>query len=145
MTNNHYIKSPKAQNKAKKRPGNKKYTPHFITLKNGTKIGYGLSSFQNEELTFSLAKKEHIYLHIKDFHGPHVILFKENPTEEELRFAGECALYFAKQTSGEVYYTKKANVKKVPSNRGLVSMSSQKTMVIGSILDSSLKILKNSH
>ena len=138
-----YIKAPKVQNKAKKKPGNKKYTPHFIYSPNGTKIGYGLSSFQNEELTFSLAKKEHTYLHIKDFHGPHVIIFDENPSEEDLRFAGEVALYFANQTSGEVYYTKRYNVKKVATTRGLVTMSTQKTMVIGNILDTTLKILKN--
>ena len=142
LVENHYIKNTKIQKKETKKPGNKKYTPHFLNTSDGTKIGYGLSSYQNEELTFSLARKNDYYLHIKDFHGPHVILFDENPSEDNLLFAGEIALYFANQQSGEVYYTKRYNVKKVSGKRGLVTMNSQKTMIISKIRESTLMIIK---
>lgn len=141
LAENHYLKLPKLQQRSKKQPSNKKYTPHFIKYKDN-KIGYGLSSYQNEELTFSLAHKDDIYLHIKDFHGPHVIIFNDNPSEDVLRFAGEVSLYFANKTAGEVYYTRRKNVKKVPSQRGLVTMKDETIMVINNIREESLSILK---
>lgn len=136
-----YIKEDKIQNRAKKKPGNHRYTPHIVKI-NGVKIGYGLSSYQNEELTFRLASKDDIYLHIKDYHGPHVILFESDPKEDSLLLSGEIALYFAGKTTGEVYYTPKRNVKKVPGQRGLVVMSTQNVMVIHQIRSSTLDALR---
>lgn len=136
-----YIKESKIQNRAKKRPGNHRYTPHIIKI-DGAKIGYGLSSYQNEELTFRLASKDDIYLHIKDYHGPHVILFGSDPSEDHLLLAGEIALYFAGKAAGEVYYTPKKNVKKIPGQRGLVRMSTQNVMVINRIRPSTLETLR---
>lgn len=143
LCENHYIKDNKVINKDKKKPGNKKFTPHFIKSPSKTKIGYGLSSFQNEELTFSLASKDDIYLHIKDYHGPHVIIFNSSPNEDDLLFAGEIALYFASKTAGEVYYTQKRNVKKVPGKRGLAIMNTYKVMVINEIRESTLSLIRS--
>ena len=140
LTDHKYIKDKKNA-KAKKAPGNKKYNPHIIKAKD-TKFGYGLSSYQNEELTFSLAHKDDMYLHVKDYHGPHVIIFNDNPTEDQLLFGGEIALYFASLSAGEVYYTKRKNVKKVPEHRGLTTLKDEKVMVINQIREESLEILK---
>ena len=140
---NNYLKNSKIQKKEKLRPANKKYQPHFIKLNNGIKIGYGLSSYQNEELTFSLAKKDDFYFHVKDFHGPHVILFNNNPNDEEILIAGEIALYFASLGAGEVYYTQRKDVKKVPGKRGLVTLKNQKLIVINGIRESTIKLLTN--
>lgn len=142
LSENHYLKEQKNNSKKKKQPGNKRYTPHYIKLENGIKIGYGLSSFQNEELTFSIAKKDDIYLHIKDFHGPHVILFTPSPSDDELLFAAEVALYFANKSLGEVYYCKRGNVKKVPGQRGLTTLTSYHTLTIKQIRKKTLSLLK---
>lgn len=141
LIDHHYIKEHKVQKQLKLRPKNKKFTPHFIKLANGTKIGYGLTSYQNEELTFSLSKKEDTYLHVKDYHGPHVIIFSNNPSDEELLIGGEIACYFANITSGEVQYTLKKYVKKVPENRGLALLSQYKSFVIKEIRPSTLELL----
>lgn len=141
LTEHNYIKHNKVQKQVKNKPSNKKYQPHFIKLENGTKIGYGLSSYQNEELTFSLAHQNDYYLHIKDFHGPHIIIFSTNPSEEELLIAGELAIYFANKTTGEVNYTTKKYVKKVPNNRGLTILKEYKTMVIKQIRESTIKLI----
>ena len=83
-----------------------------------------------------------MYLHVKDYHGPHVIIFNDNPTEDQLLFGGEIALYFASLSAGEVYYTKRKNVKKVPEHRGLTTLKDEKVMVINQIREESLEILK---
>lgn len=143
LCENHYLKNQKIINKDKKKPGNKKFTPHFIKSPSKTKIGYGLSSFQNEELTFSLASKDDTYLHIKDYHGPHVIIFNSSPSDDDLLFAGEIALYYASKSAGEVYYTLKKNVKKVPGKRGLATMNTYKIMVINSIRESTINLIRS--
>lgn len=133
LNENHYIKDKTQNLKHTKKPNNKKPKPHYIKSPKGVKIGYGLSSLQNEELSFNIAQKNHVFLHIKDYHGPHVIIFDDNTDEETLLFAGEIALYFADKTAGEVNYCLKHYIKKVPGKRGLVTMSQYSTMVINQI------------
>ena len=142
LKEHHYIKDHSQKKKTK--PGNYKYQPHFVTYKN-VKYGYGLSSFQNEELTFSLASYKDTYMHIKDYHGPHVIIFSDSIDDDHLLFGGEIALYFASKTAGEVYYTLKKDVKKVVGKRGLVTLKNESVLVINKIREESLTILKNSH
>ena len=143
LCEHHYIKEHKVQKQMKLKPKNKKFNPHFIKLKNGTKIGYGLTSYQNEELTFSLANKEDYYFHIKDYHGPHVIIFSNNPSDEEMLIAGEIACYFASISAGEVQYTQRKYIKKVPSQRGLALLNKYNTLVIKKIRPSTIALLKN--
>lgn len=142
LAEHHYLKDPRAQQRAKKRPANQRYAPHFIRTPDGCRIGYGLSSYQNEELTFAIAKKNDLYLHIKDFHGPHVILFHSENSEKHLLLAGEIALYFAGHTSGQVSYTLRENVKKVPGKRGLATMTHYRLMTIAQIRESTLALLE---
>ena len=138
-----YLKDKKIAVKNNKKPGNKKYSPHIIKVNDQLKIGYGLSSNQHDELTFEMARKSDTYLHIKDFHGPHVIIFKDNPNEDELLLAAEIALFFSDKTAGEVYYTLRQNVKKVPGIRGLTTMSTYSIIVINNIREATIKLLKN--
>lgn len=139
LYDNHYLKIKNQTHQKKKQIT--KYTPHIIKLDNGTKIGYGISSFQNEELTFSLAKDNDYFFHIKDFHGPHIILFSSNPTEEELILSSEIALFFANKDAGEVQYTQKKSLKKIPNKRGKVILKKYSIIVINSIRESTKKLL----
>ncbi len=135
-----YLKKDK-----KKTQNNKKekvYNPKIINFQ-GTKIGFGSSSYQNEYLTFTLSKKEDYFLHIKDYHGPHVIIFSPSPKDEEILFASEICLYYAKKSSGEVYYTQRKNVKKVPSSRGKVSFDKYQVIFINQIREETISYLKN--
>jgi len=143
LSEHHYIKNNSQNTKHNKKPSNKKPKPHYIKSPKGIKIGYGLSSFQNEELSFNIAQKNNIFLHIKDYHGPHVIIFDDNPDDETLLFAGEIALYFADKTAGEVNYCPRYCIKKVPGKRGLVTMNQYSTMVINQIRSETLNYIQN--
>lgn len=137
LENDGYLK---VVNKGKKTKEAKVFNPHIINYSN-VKIGYGLSSFQNDYLTFTLAHKEDIFLHIKDYHGPHVIIFEENPSDDVLLFAGEVSLYFSNKTSGDVQYTQRRKIKKIPAKTGMVELLEYKLMHISSIRDASKSIL----
>lgn len=139
---NGYIK----EEKKKKSPNKKQekvFTPHFIEI-DGYKIGFGLSSYQNDYLTFSLARKDDYFLHIKDEHGPHVIIFSNNPSEEAILFASELSIYLAKKTQGEVYLCDRKDVKKIPGQIGKVSFNSHQTITLSSIRESSIKLILDS-
>lgn len=88
-----------------------KHIPYFTMFK-GVKIGYGRMSIQNDYLTFTLTKKEHYFLHVKDYPGAHVIIFDSNPTDEILLVAGCLALYISSIDIGEVVYTQVKNLKR---------------------------------
>lgn len=135
-----YLQKEKNQNNKKNKP--KVYTPHFLFSNDGYKIGYGISSFQNEVLTFDLARKDDYFLHIKDNHGPHVIIFSNDPSKEAITLACEVAIYFAGKTSGEVILLDKKDVKKIPGKIGMVSFTSHQSINISSIRESSIELFK---
>lgn len=132
---------------AKKKTNNKKknertFHPHFIEI-DGYKIGFGLSSYQNDYLTFTLAKKDDYFFHVKDSHGPHVIIFSSSPSEEAILFACEISLYLANKEIGEVYLCDKKDVKKIPGEIGKVTMNNYQTITINKIRESTIDSLKN--
>ena len=135
-----YLPKEKNQNNKKNKP--KVYTPHYIQSNDGYKIGFGISSYQNEALTFELARKDDYFLHIKDSHGPHVIIFSSDPSKEAITLACEIAIYFANKTAGEVILLDKKDVKKVPGKIGMVTFSSHQTITIPSIREESIKLFK---
>ena len=142
LKQNGYIKdTSKKKNPSKKQE--KVFTPHFINV-DGFKIGFGLSSYQNEFLTFTLASKDDYFFHIKDVHGPHVIIFSNNPSKEAILFASEIAIYLANKESGEVYLADKKDVKKLPGQIGKVTFNKYQTINISQIRESTIKKLKES-
>ena len=93
----------------KKKPAAIKYGT--IVLGN-TKILYGKNASSNNELTFKVATKDDYYLHIKDYHGAHVIIKNNKPTNEEKLLAAELCLILSNKTAGEVMIAKMSDVKK---------------------------------
>lgn len=140
LENDHYLNKKNQYGKKKKEE--KVFNPHVIVYK-GIKIAYGLSSFQNDYLTFTLANKEDIFLHVKDYHGPHVIIFDENPSDDVLLFGAEVSLYFASKTTGEVYYAKRKNIKKIPAKTGMVELNEYKEIHLISLREETIKIIKD--
>jgi predicted ribosome quality control (RQC) complex YloA/Tae2 family protein len=114
----------------------KKATPAYnhLTLDNGVQLYYGKNNIQNDLITFKLAKRNDVFVHVKDFHGAHVIIAHPEPDESTLRSAAQIALYYSKaRHSGTVgiNYTPIHQVKKIPSgNLGLVSLGHYKTIYI---------------
>lgn len=134
-----YIKS---QNKKKNQKNKDKiYSPHIFEYKN-TKIGFGLSSFQNDYLTFSLSNKEDYFLHIKDHHGPHLIIFSSSLDEDVVLFAAELLVYLNSSTCGEVYLAKRKDVKKASGKIGLVNILSYSIITIKNIREESISFFK---
>lgn len=141
LVDNGYIKSNiKKKNPKKILP--KSYNPHYITI-DGYKIGFGLSSYQNDYLTFTLARKDDYFFHIKDSHGPHVVIFSSSPSKEAILFACEIALFFAKKESGEIFLCDKKDVKKIPGKIGMVSFNNYQTISLKQIREQTKLKLSN--
>lgn len=117
-----------------KNPANLKKNPAkpYYFLKNGVRIGFGKNAKQNNELTFKLARKNDYFVHIKDLHGSHVVIFDENPSDEIITFALELALYLSNKNDGELQYTKISNVKK-SGTLGLVNLLNYESYTIRKI------------
>lgn len=131
------------KNRGQKKPKNLKNAakPYFI-LFNNTRIGFGKNSLQNDKLTFDYAKKDDYFLHIKNNHGNHVILFDSNPDDETIKFALQFCVYLSHQKDGEVIFTKVKTIKK-GNQPGLVKLSNYESYYIKSIDYNFEEIIKN--
>ena len=101
-----------------------------------------LHNIQNNYLTFTLANKNHYFLHINKDHGPHVIIFSENPNKKVIEFACELALFLAKKNDGDVIFTKVKTIKKGPA-LGLVILSTYETYHISKFKNDFNSLLNN--
>lgn len=117
-----------------------------IHLADGVTLYFGKNNLQNEALTFKLARKNDLWFHAKDFHGSHVVLDCEQPSEETLRCAAMVAAYYSKgrySSSVPVNYCPIRSLKRVPgAKHGFVSLTSYKTIYIDpeeAVMDSLLK------
>ena len=110
--------------------------PYIFTYKDTT-YSFGKNQKQNHHLTFHLAQKKHIFVHIKDFPGSHIIIHRADENHEALIFAGQLALYLSKQKSGDITYAKVGSLKSTHT-QGMVIVKNGKTMKIN--LDYALKI-----
>ena len=116
----------------------KKYS---YVLLGETKIYFGKNMQQNSDISFKIAKKDHFYFHIKDYHGSHVVIAKENPNNEEILTAAEMCLILSNKTSGDVQYTKIKNIKKGPE-LGLALLNTYELITLHSIRKETYELLK---
>lgn len=113
----------------------KKKEPHVLRLEvDGAKIIAGKNNLQNQYITFNLARRNDLWFHVKDYHGSHVLLQSEEPSEEQIRFAARLAAWLSKgrdSSSVPVDYTPIHQLKKVPGAApGFVIMKSNRTIYI---------------
>lgn len=102
--------------------------PYYIVY-NNTKIGFGKNSLQNDNLTFKLASKDDYFIHLKNVHSNHIIIFKKDLDDDTLRFTLEFAIYLSKQKDGEVILAKVRTIKK-GKEAGLVLLSNYESYFI---------------
>ena len=107
-----------------------------------TRILYGKNASSNNELTFKVANKDDYYLHIKDYHGAHVIIRNNNPTNEEKLIAAELCLLLSNKNAGEVMIANMKNVKKGQA-LGEAILLNYSTIVLNSIRESTVNLLLN--
>jgi len=129
------------RDKKKKKVSGDARLPYYIKI-NNTVIGFGKNANQNNYLTFKKAHKSDTYLHAKDYHGVHVIIFNDNPTNEEMLTASEIALILSNLVAGDVMYTKVNNLKR-GDELGLVLMNNYKIITLKDIRKETYQLLLN--
>lgn len=127
----HYMKENKGRSR-KKKPAAQ---PHYECFRfHEWKIYVGKNNLQNDYVTWKLARKEDLWLHVKDLHGAHVIITGGAPDEQLLRDAAMLAAWYSSgrySSSVPVNYCPVKQLKKIPKTKGsFVSMNHYKTIYI---------------
>ncbi len=124
-------------NKTKKGPNKKvkkTYNVMKFTSKEDILIEVGKNNIQNDYLTFSVARYNEYFFHVKDFPGAHVIVHATSLNEPTIRMAANLAAYYSKarySSSVPVDYTLVKNIKKPKGYvYGRVVMLNYKTIYI---------------
>jgi len=113
----------------------------FEVERNGTKILFGKSAKQNDCLTFLLdTAKEHPWLHVNGTTGSHVMIKKENPSDEDIRTACEIALLNSGKEDGDILLTLRKNVRK-GNVMGLAIVKEAKTIHLKNIRSETIILL----
>jgi len=136
-----YLKDPKERRNVPKLGRRHSYDPHYLVLPKG-KIGFGMNGLQNEQLTFEVAKKDDVFVHVKDYPGAHVVVLEGKDDEDVLRTAMELALYLSHLDNGILMIARRKDVKKNPQRIGLVSILKYHTAVVKEIRPSSLLLFQ---
>ena len=109
-----------------------KSEPPIKYVCNGFTILKGRNNLQNDELTFRMASGGDIWLHVKNGHGAHVIIFTEGKAvpDETIKIAAEIACSDF-EGSQNVDYTERKNVKRMPNGHpGQVIYVNYKTALV---------------
>ena len=103
-------------------------SPYQIMYKKWT-ISFGKNQQQNDYLTFQLAKKSHVFLHLDGSPSHHVILHISTFDKEAIRFAAELLLHLNHREDGPIVYAKVGSLKqtKIP---GQVIMRDVKKLMV---------------
>ncbi len=73
---------------------------------------FGKNGIQNRYLTFFLSRsKNHVWLHIEGEHGSHLLIQKDNPSEEEISLASEMIVYLSSREDGVVQIANRGDVR----------------------------------
>ena len=92
-----YLRGRQAKDR-KKAAAKMKPKPRRFTLPCGREIAVGRNNGENDYITFKVGGKTDYWLHTKDIHGSHVVLFMngETPGEDEIYQAAAAAAWFSK-------------------------------------------------
>lgn len=121
--------------KQKDKKGQNKPSAPLKYVFEDTEIFVGRNNLQNEQLTFKSALKSDTWLHVKNYHGSHVIVRSGKELSPELLlFSAELAAFYSEAKSAdkvEVDYTKIKNVRHSPAKRlGLVIYTDFSSIIV---------------
>jgi len=129
LENNGYLKARKVNNRKKKQS-----EPHYKIIDfDDYYIMIGKNNIQNDFITFKKAHKENTWFHVKDSHGAHLIITKQNLNENDIRLCAMLTAYYSplkESSSIPVNYTQVKYLKKIPGVIGKVIMNEYKTIYI---------------
>ena len=106
----------------------------------GIKISFGKNASSNNELTFKIAKKDDYYLHIKDYHGAHVIIHDSHPSDAVKLVAAELCLILSNKSAGDVMITNMQNVKKGHA-LGEANLLNYSTLTLNNVREETILLL----
>lgn len=92
-------------------------------------VSFGKNQKQNDYLTFTLAKKQHVFLHLDGRPSHHVILHMSTFDLPGIRFASEVLLRLNNQEDGSIVYAKVGSLKRT-SQLGQVMMRDVKKIFV---------------
>ena len=129
-----YLRNQQKKKKNNKKKKDVKAAVTTFTSPDGTKISFGKNNYQNDELTWHMARRNETWLHAKDYHGAHVVIHDEDPDEETMRLAANIAACYSKgrqSSSVPVVYCPVKNLKKIPGAKpGTVQLGAYKMIYI---------------
>ncbi len=113
--------APKSGKSAKSAHKQKPAKPLLFEI-DGFTVAAGKNNLQNDKLTFKTANGGDIWLHAKDSHGSHVIIFAEGAVvpDEVIVKAAAIAAYYSEAAGSDkavVDYTARKNVKRHPCGK----------------------------
>lgn len=133
-----YIKKQISKNKKKKR-----VNLYQVKVDDNT-ITFGKNNIQNDFLTFSFAKANYMWFHAKDYHGCHLVIDTDKPSEKAIRTCANLAALYSKgrySSSVPVNYCLVKDIKKIKGFKpGFVSIKNYKTIYIDPTEDKNLSI-----
>jgi len=110
--------------------------PRQFTSPDGMPVLVGRSARQNDELTFTRAKADDMWLHARGFAGSHVVILSNGAPAPEttLEFAASLAAYYSQargESAVDVIYAPRKNVHRVRgagAHPGLVTVREEKVV-----------------
>ena len=122
----------------KKKMKQSKLPPMRFESTDGFTILVGRNNRQNDELTFKMARKDDIWLHVQKRHGSHVIIASAGAEvpDDTITEAAQLAAYYAETSEGKnvpVDVTPVKQVKKPnPAKPGMVIYHTYRTVIVRS-------------
>lgn len=110
----------------------------------GYTITFGKNNIQNDYLTFTFGKAHYTWFHALNYHGCHLVVDSDKPSEKIIRLCANLAAYYSKgrySSSLPVSYCLLKDVKKIKGGKlGFVTFKNYKTIYIDPEFDSNLQI-----
>ncbi len=122
-----------------KKPQTKKEKPRPTELfsPGGFSIYIGMNNFQNDSISTTLAQKDDLWFHVKNYHGSHVLLRAvpdRDFSDEDIEFAASLAAYYSEvklSNRVEVDVTRARFVKKPNGSKpGFVTYKNHQTVIV---------------
>lgn len=108
--------------------------PEQFHTTDGTLVMVGKNNLQNDRLSFKIANKNEIWLHVKDIPGSHVVIRDTEPSEQTLLEAAQLAAYFSKGRESDNVPVDYLRIKQLHkpngAKPGFVTLRGQKTLYV---------------
>ncbi len=115
-----------------------KAQPKSFVTPDGHTVYVGTNNVMNNEVTFKIGRSYDIWLHVKNHHGSHIIIRKNDENEvisdDNLLLAAQTAAFFSEAAAGDnvpVDYTERRNVRRIKdAGLGMVNYDNYKTLFV---------------